>query len=256
MFCVSSAHYSCLLVASLILSLALLSLDLAMWLIPEGYPLHRGQLTAPQMRKFAVGEDINGITPQFRRKYQQYWNSSVFGPPVTRKDLSPTQVQQLLQDWGTLIPNGNGFIPVKSPKSYTLPPPLRYDEGLPQDEPFSYSMSVFHQLHCLEIILRAWLGDAIKNGHREQHPASHTQEAHVFHCFDYLRQAVMCFGDTALEGSDPYQVALGLDLWSSGTYGISTTHICKDFQQIYEYAVSHTSPSWARERSQKEADFI
>lgn len=89
--------------------------------------------------------------------------------------------------------------------------------------------------------MHAWIADGT-GGH---HPAStlnhHDRDhddIHLFHCFDYLRQAIMCHGDTALEGADPYLVAEGIDLFEFGTFGISTTHMCKSYDAVREWAVA------------------
>lgn len=54
--------------------------------------------------------------------------------------------------------------------------------------------------------------------------------SHITHCFDYLRQSIMCAGDTTLEGrtydSDGAEIPIG---W--GSY-----HECKDWEQIKGWA--------------------
>jgi hypothetical protein len=55
---------------------------------------------------------------------------------------------------------------------------------------------------------------------------------HIPHCFDYIRQGIMCAGDTALEHSnfhDGHHDFLGWDV----------KHVCRDYDTIVE---------WARER--------
>jgi hypothetical protein len=59
---------------------------------------------------------------------------------------------------------------------------------------------------------------------------------HLWHCFDYLRQAVMCAGDMALEeaiaiedGESPTRV----------TQGWGTSHQCRNWQMMYDFAASH-----------------
>ena len=116
-------------------------------------------------------------------------------------------------------------------------------------------MSVFHQLHCLvryliwhnpyplrtkltrlqNGILKAFLNDKDKLPWAIPHPMAH-DDPHIFHCFDYLRQAIMCCGYTALEGADVYEQATGTDTFSQGTFGIGTTHVCKNYEEIYQYA--------------------
>lgn len=50
---------------------------------------------------------------------------------------------------------------------------------------------------------------------------------HMQHCFEYLRRAIMCAADTALE---PYKVAhLGVD-------GFGSPHQCRDWSILYDWA--------------------
>ncbi|UDD61177.1 hypothetical protein AFCA_008559 [Aspergillus flavus] len=48
-----------------------------------------------------------------------------------------------MNNWLSYMPRGNGFIAVNQTERYTLPPPIKQ---LGQD---TYSIAVFHQLHCL-----------------------------------------------------------------------------------------------------------
>ncbi|KAF1738393.1 hypothetical protein CRV24_000318 [Beauveria bassiana] len=52
---------------------------------------------------------------------------------------------------------------------------------------------------------------------------------HVDHCFRYLRQSLLCCGDTALEGQDP-------NTDKAATNGVGAVHICKDFEAIRSWA--------------------
>lgn len=66
-----------------------------------------------------------------------------------------------------------------------------------------YDVSLFHQLHCLKHI-RTYLY-TMKAALNKTRPLDVYEvllapmEEHVEHCFDYLRQAVMCAGDMSLE---------------------------------------------------------
>lgn len=54
-------------------------------------------------------------------------------------------------------------------------------------------------------------------------------ESHVDHCFDYLRQAIMCVGDISLEHSvvpDEF-----------GFNGWGTAHQCADWQTMWDIAI-------------------
>lgn len=87
---------------------------------------------------------------------------------------------------------------------------------------------------------------SISSGHRRrgsgQHEHSHDHASHpaesdgnthrhnhVDHCFRYLRQSLLCCGDTALEGQDPNTDTLGTD-------GTGAVHVCKDFDAIRSWA--------------------
>lgn len=54
----------------------------------------------------------------------------------------------------------------------------------------------------------------------------------------------MCCGDTALEGADEYSIAEGRDRVLVGTSGLGTTHMCKDWDAIVDYAETHANPKW------------
>lgn len=57
------------------------------------------------------------------------------------------------------------------------------------------------------------------------------REQHIAHCYDYLRQAVMCAADTALEGRRD-----NLSLKASETDGWGTTHQCRNWGVLKEFA--------------------
>jgi len=55
---------------------------------------------------------------------------------------------------------------------------------------------------------------------------------HVGHCFDYLRQSLMCCGDVALEGQ---QTTFPGDPTQSGSDGFDAKHVCKDYGEVFEH---------------------
>ena len=58
---------------------------------------------------------------------------------------------------------------------------------------------------------------------------SSDSHGHINHCFRYLRQSLLCCGDTALEGQIPNSNI-------SGTDGTGAVHMCKDFEAIRSWA--------------------
>lgn len=56
-------------------------------------------------------------------------------------------------------------------------------------------------------------------------------ERHVTHCFDYLRQSVLCAGDAALEGES--EAVKGM------TDGWGATHMCKKKSEWMNWVVDN-----------------
>ncbi|KAL1647102.1 hypothetical protein SLS58_002873 [Diplodia intermedia] len=196
-----------------------------------------------------LGEEINGLVPEFQRVPRVFWNDSNYGPEVDVASLSKEHRRSILANWAKLIPQGNGFLPVADPTKATLPPPLQND---PPSQPYFYAVSVFHQLHCLDAILRVFLATNDSDPSSATRSSAHSnhglETAHAMHCFDYIRQSIMCCGDTALEGADPYTIARGEDNLDTGTFGIGSTHMCKDYGAIYGYAKTKGAERWNAQR--------
>lgn len=95
------------------------------------------------------------------------------------------------------MPLGDGFIVVDSPRRYKLPP----GKEAPRGE--VYDTSLFHQLHCLagmRTFVSAMKQAIGRNDTlRVQEVVLNPLQDHVEHCFDYLRQSLMCYGDLTLE---------------------------------------------------------
>lgn len=66
-------------------------------------------------------------------------------------------------------------------------------------------------------------------GHGNHRQRDSSEHNHVDHCFRYLRQSILCCGDTALEGQDP-------NTNTTGTDGTGAVHMCKDFEAIRSWA--------------------
>jgi len=98
-------------------------------------------------------------------------------------------------DWRTtdLFSHGNGFV--------KLGPEGRL-----------FGVSMFHQMHCLQIIRSSIVqGDA---GY------------HTRHCLNLLRQAILCASDITL---DP------INQGTDGTDGIGVVHVCRDWEKVYDF---------------------
>lgn len=66
------------------------------------------------------------------------------------------------------------------------------------------------------------------------------QLMHIGHCFDYLRQALMCAGDMTLEGaillSDGKVSSAGVDGWG-------VIHQCRSWDQAVSWTLEHKAPN-------------
>ncbi|KAI0868266.1 hypothetical protein GGS24DRAFT_482894 [Hypoxylon argillaceum] len=111
--------------------------------------------------------------------------------------------------WDSLVPLGQGTVRLSN-NSYQ-----------------AYTLSVMHQLHCIWSI------------HQSFYTILHTTPGeaadlhdfpHIRHCFDYIRQGLMCSADTSLE---PVDMVLG------GVTGWNSTHICRDFSSVAQWAEDH-----------------
>jgi hypothetical protein len=110
-------------------------------------------------------------------------------------------------------------------------------------------LSAFHQLHCLVRSpttssqtrpsskpdnLQSYLVQHFQRGYSG---SNLTQEVahHSAHCFDYVRQALMCFGDTTLEG----ETAAGP--------GWGHVHECVDYEALLRWANENSGEKWRNE---------
>ena len=173
----------------------------------------------------------------------------------------------------TTIAAGNGRVVVKDPAGWNLsggyPAYNETDKYGPEAE--YYMISVFHQLHCLvslepgikfslsaefvfylyfevlykirsnyapQITLKSEFEVLEKIRQRgnltDKKHSDNPLHLHLNHCFDYLRQAIMCAGDTALEKA---MVVDGRPIRSVDGWGVE--HECRDYSSIFNFAAQH-----------------
>ncbi|TEY43157.1 hypothetical protein BOTCAL_0377g00060 [Botryotinia calthae] len=95
-----------------------------------------------------------------------------------------------------------------------------------------FEIAAFHQMHCLTSILEDF-GLLAAGIPKEELPGYHsgvtlTWEEHKAHCFNYVRQALMCFADSTAEGhieGDPHRVA-----------DHRVMHVCNDFDALLAWS--------------------
>ncbi|KAH9847671.1 hypothetical protein C2E23DRAFT_871660 [Lenzites betulinus] len=90
----------------------------------------------------------------------------------------------------------------------------------------TFVVSAYHELHCMRMINLGFTPGAIAL-------------AHVKHCFNYVRQSILCIPDLALEPGD-FEAK---DFEVERTHGV---HECKDWAPIY-HAVTENYEAWQQQ---------
>ncbi|KAF2972112.1 hypothetical protein GQX73_g1417 [Xylaria multiplex] len=162
--------------------------------------------------------------PKFPRKIYKFLPDSHYASEDMLFDEEETL--STLHNWLPLSSDARGYVQVPNYASYdTLANPYIVALDRTTDGP-AYMMSVFHQLHCLSYIV-----DHYQRGYAG---ANLTEEVahHSVHCFDYLRQSIMCAADTNLEGDTEAGPGWGSD------------HQCADYDAVLAWANEHGAMKW------------
>ncbi|KAF1922665.1 uncharacterized protein M421DRAFT_426681 [Didymella exigua CBS 183.55] len=146
-----------------------------------------------------------------------------------------------IKAWNGLLPKGRGWVKIWNETA--LPDLPGLNQSLAEHHAFP---SVFHQLHCLYSTMDAYYGllDQIKGegegakkpGKREKPTDPGWDSEHLNHCWDYLRQTIMCNADVTLEWRR-YNEQVGT--------GWGYQHQCKDWDAIIAWAEQYRySNNW------------
>ncbi|KAF2644789.1 hypothetical protein P280DRAFT_487317 [Massarina eburnea CBS 473.64] len=181
---------------------------------------------------FDVLGDLSGFAPKFSEQIVSFTPSTKFAPEEPL-DWWSNETQQA---WLDIVPEGLGYVHIPAPELYNnLPTPIHDYPNLTV-----YTTSVTHQLHCLYTIIEAY------NTLQVSYPIDPSGKPpihmswHINHCFEYMRQAIMCAGDVALEGAATTfpKGKNGEDL--GGSDGWDAKHVCKNYGEVYKYLEERT----------------
>lgn len=131
--------------------------------------------------------------------------------------------------WMSLFPPGMGYVSMDSIKSTGDIPQLFQD--MSTDGSGRFCVAAFHQLHCLFLIYNDFRHALSGNLTHEE--AQSLQEGHSSHCFDYLRESIICAGDSNLE---PFRSRFDGGTEGNGVDGFGTVHQCRDFKQLFDWS--------------------
>ncbi|TLD34271.1 hypothetical protein PspLS_01041 [Pyricularia sp. CBS 133598] len=145
--------------------------------------------------------------------------------------------------WNSLLPKGRGWVHMRNKTA--LPDMPGLNQSLPEHIALP---SVYHQLHCLYSTMRSYydLLDIVKNNHtkRELPKDPAWNKEHLNHCWDYLRQNIMCTADVTLEWHR----------WNEKVEdGWGYEHQCKDWDALTKWVLERrTSNNWGLLRGEGE----
>lgn len=102
-------------------------------------------------------------------------------------------------------------------------------------------------IDCRRLIRYSWY-EAVKRGGNVLEDASGIPNSppvkflgsHIDHCFDYLRQAIECHADPALE---PFIEADGTPMLH-GSSGWGVSHVCRDYSALVEWVNERNIPAF------------
>lgn len=103
----------------------------------------------------------------------------------------------------------------------------------------SFAVSMYHQLHCLDGIRSALV--TVHEASNKASPEVVSIFGHVDHCFNFLRQNLLCSADTTLEHETTRS-------WPDGTIEKGTTsdgvpNRCRDWSHVHRW-VKDNNDQW------------
>ena len=148
------------------------------------------------------------------RDYPRAWPLPPLGPVhLSHEDSVHYSLETDLgvSEWNATLPSGGTVIHLG-----------------PDGRPFTVSM--FHQLHCLDKMRRAVVSP----------PSSEWESWHTQHCLNYVRQMLLCAASVRLE---PVKVAPGKGQEGLKVDGLGLQHECRDWSALRE-AVEANHERW------------
>ncbi|KAL2141205.1 hypothetical protein VTI28DRAFT_2711 [Corynascus sepedonium] len=168
---------------------------------------------------YQLSGDITDFSPRFSQRIVKFEPEDDYAPNNISRFFEP----EVLDRWNKLMPKGIGFQRVDNPSDYhDLPTPISWYEGQTV-----FTTSWTHQLHCLWAVIQTYAGLKANVSLPDDH------HWHMIHCFSYMRQAILCSADTALEGLETT-----FPDHNGGSDGWDAHHVCKDIGEVRKWMES------------------
>ncbi|KAH8900933.1 hypothetical protein GQ53DRAFT_633365 [Thozetella sp. PMI_491] len=182
--------------------------------------LIKDQLRQQPYTPWEIGGDFTGglTSGAVSQKITTFENDLGYCP----MNSSEFFTNETMHKWNDLMPRGMGFVWVNNTENYhDLPTPIIW----PEKTVFTTSMT--HQIHCLYTLAHVY------SGLKANHSLPEDHHWHVTHCISFMRQAIMCSADIALEGLETT-----FPDHNGGSDGWDSKHVCKDYSEVYSYLES------------------
>ncbi|EFX06399.1 hypothetical protein CMQ_6720 [Grosmannia clavigera kw1407] len=143
------------------------------------------------------------------------------------------------RNWDHIVA-GHDALYIENPEAYGLPkgthPPFDHPGKVGEGPPVFYVVTILHEMHCLNIIrYRYW---EVKGKASPLHDYSDAAwDAHIDHCFEYLRQSISCGSAFQIEGASPLKVP-GEKGKASTVTGWGTEHSCINFEALRAFQIN------------------
>jgi hypothetical protein len=148
--------------------------------------------------------------------FPQLLNDGHIRPAALIADSTGHQNLSADVKWASIVPPHNGM--------FEMGPNKRV-----------FALAMYHQLHCLQAIRFTYLliqGDVNVTSERAQAAFHHSD-----HCFEVIREGILCNADITLESS---MLGMGPDGQRvPGGFGDGAIHRCRDWTQIRRYVMEH-----------------
>ncbi|KAK5653729.1 hypothetical protein OQA88_7885 [Cercophora sp. LCS_1] len=105
---------------------------------------------------------------------------------------------------------------------------------VPETALASFELPVHDNMGSFQAVLRDVI---IKYEKRDK--SRFAGDGHEYHCLDYVRQAILCAGDTTLDYADDRVVDSDGKVTRYGFTGANSTHQCRDWDIIKKFTEEH-----------------